>query len=261
MYRMIFVLLLSLSSFSLSSAPYSVHLSDSQTKQLGQLIWKNEGQQQIKHLTSWNRGENFPSLGLGHFIWYPTVEKGPFVEQFPELLVFLAANGVSIPKWLKESKVAPWQSREEFYTAFEGPRLTELRKLLSEEIVLQVNFIMLRLEKAIPLIIESSNAQEQKIIMKNIKQLSSPEGMFVLLDYVNFKGEGVSEKEHYQGQGWGLKQVLLAMPEHYENPLRSFGLAADEVLTRRVKNAPRDEFRWLKGWRSRVHNYQNLQLE
>jgi hypothetical protein len=70
----------------------------------------------------------------------------------------------------------------------------------------------------------------------------------------------LSGTHRYQGQGWGLKQVLLTMPGEYNDPLRAFGLAADEVLTRRVKNAPRDEFRWLKGWRIRVHNYQHLKV-
>ena len=62
-------------------------------------------------------------------------------------------------------------------------------------------------------------------------------------------------KETYQGRGWGLKQVLLSMPKHYTNTRRAFAFAADETLTRRVKNAPRDESRWLKGWRIRVHAY------
>ena len=34
-----------------------------------------------------------------------------------------------------------------------------------------------------------------------------------LIDYVNFKGEGVLETERYRGRGWGLLQVLEGMPE------------------------------------------------
>lgn len=261
MFRIIFIFLFSLSSFPLFSAPYNVNLTATQAEQLGLLIWENEGKQKIKHLTTWNRGENFPSLGLGHFIWYPTTEKGPFKEQFPQLIQFMLKHDVELPQWLTAAEVAPWKSREQFYAQFDKPQLTQLRTLLSEQLVLQVRFIILRLEKAIPSIIESSSPTEQEIIMKNLQQLAMPEGIFTLLDYVNFKGEGLNEKERYQGEGWGLKQVLLAMPVQYENPLRSFGLAADEILTRRVKNAPRDEFRWLKGWRSRVHSYQNLKLK
>jgi hypothetical protein len=124
---------------------------------------------------------------------------------------------------------------------------------------MQVKFIILRLENAIPTILESSTLLQQQKIQQNLKRLTATSaGMFTLLDYINFKGEGISEKERYQGQGWGLKQVLLTMPDTYEDPLRAFGLSADEVLTRRVKNAPRDEMRWLLGWRNRVYGYQDI---
>ena len=260
MSRIISFIFLTLFSYSLFANAYPINLSADQTQQLGQLIWKNEGQNKVEHLTTWNQQEDFPSLGLGHFIWYPTAEKGPFKEQFPQLLTFMSENGVVLPAWLIEAVVAPWQSREQFYEVFEGPQLSELRELLSQQLQLQTRFIILRLEQAIPLILESSTALEQQVIKQQLKQLATPEGVFALLDYVNFKGEGINPKERYQGDGWGLKQVLLTMPIHYDNPLRSFGFAADEVLTRRVKNAPRDEQRWLKGWRVRVHAYQDLKI-
>jgi hypothetical protein len=260
MLRIISFLLFSLFSLSAICATYPINLTPEQTKQLGNLIWKNEGQQKIEHLTTWNHSEDFPSLGLGHFIWYPTDEKGPFKEQFPQLLTFMSDNGVQLPTWLAQANVSPWKSREQFYAAFDDAQLTELRVLLSEQLQLQTQFIILRLEQAIPSILESSTALQQKMIEEHLNQLSTPEGIFSLLDYVNFKGEGVNLKERYQGEGWGLKQVLLAMPVYTDNPLRSFGYAADEVLTRRVKNAPRDEQRWLKGWRVRVHAYQNLSI-
>lgn len=261
MFRFISILLLLLCSPSLFSASYPIKLTTEQTQQLGKLIWKNEGQQKVEHLTTWNEDENFPSLGLGHFIWYPTNKKGPFKEQFPQLLHFMSEKGVILPPWLKQAKVAPWKSREQFYASFDGVELTELRHLLSDQLTLQVHFIIQRLEIAIPLILASCSAEEQQLIQFQLQRLTTAEGIFSLLDYVNFKGEGLNNNESYQGDGWGLKQVLLAMPAETENPLRSFGFAADEVLTRRVKNAPRDEQRWLKGWRVRVHAYQYLNIK
>ena len=84
-------------------------------------------------------------------------------------------------------------------------------------------------------------------------------GMYVLIDYVNFKGEGVLASERYRGQGWGLLQVLAEMPESGRGSatLHDFAGAAERVLTRRVRNAPqpRQEERWLAGWRKRVRGY------
>jgi hypothetical protein len=89
-------------------------------------------------------------------------------------------------------------------------------------------------------------------------------GMYVLIDYVNFKGEGVSESERYKGQGWGLLQVLANMKgtEKGRPALREFARSAEFVLERRVQNSPQDrnEKRWLPGWRNRLKTYTNETL-
>ncbi len=86
---------------------------------------------------------------------------------------------------------------------------------------------------------------------------SSPEGIYALVDYVNFKGEGTSPTERYRGQGWGLLQVLQGMRQSQRGPAAAteFGHSAIRVLTRRVANAPRDESRWLAGWKNRCSGY------
>ena len=136
---------------------YSIKLSDKQTNTLATLIWQNEGAGKTEFLTVWNKNENFPSLGIGHFIWYPTSNKGPYIEQFPQLLNYLQENNIQIPEWLTEAKVAPWKSREMFYDAFESNQLTQLRSLLHSTIGLQARFIIKRLERGIPAILESSD--------------------------------------------------------------------------------------------------------
>lgn len=256
------LLFIAIFSTNITANSYSINLSENQVEALGLLIWNNEGLGKESKLTVWNKNENFPSLGLGHFIWYPTQDKGPYVEQFPELLSYLSDHGVVIPAWLLAAKSAPWKDREAFYIAFNEPQLVELRELMLNTVALQTRFIIKRLEKGIPAILASSNKiQQQKMKISLAALILTPEGLFTLLDYINFKGEGISEKEQYQGQGWGLKQVLLAMPEQTDNVLRSFALSADEMLTRRVKNAPRNEQNWLKGWRVRIHKYPYLNVE
>src|SRR5476651_1135296 len=92
-------------SFSLLLLPLSmamgqtVNLSEAQAVEIGHRIWKNECAGTVSGLTSWNKGENFPSLGIGHFIWYPAGQRGPFEESFPKLAAYLAAQGVTVPDW------------------------------------------------------------------------------------------------------------------------------------------------------------------
>jgi len=246
---------------NLQAQNYPVTLTKQQTEKLADLIWQNEGAGKTEYLTVWNKNETFPSLGIGHFIWYPTEQKGAFKEQFPELLAHFKANNVKLPSWLINANTAPWKSREHFYQEFNKPQLEELRRLLASNIGLQATFIIQRLEMGIPQILNASEQSEQQKINRQLTTLTAtPEGTFVLLDYINFKGEGISPKERYKGEGWGLKQVLLTMPENTDNVLNNFAVAADEVLTRRVANAPRDESAWLKGWRVRVHKYSSLKI-
>ncbi|HIQ47189.1 MAG TPA: hypothetical protein EYH57_06160, partial [Sulfurovum sp.] len=82
-------------------------------------------------------------------------------------------------------------------------------------------------------------------------------GLYVLLDYTNFKGEGTLESERYKGQGWGLLQVLEHMDPKVSNKQKAFAESASRMLSRRIKNSPpaRGEERWRKGWNVRLKTY------
>ena len=75
-----------------------------------------------------------------------------------------------------------------------------------------------------------------------------------MIDYINFKGDGVNKKERYKGEGWGLAQVLADMRG---TDAAAFAEAAKRVLARRVSNSPpaRGEQRWLPGWSNRCTGY------
>jgi hypothetical protein len=49
----------------------AINLSPAETRRIGNRIWQNECGGTLAGLTSWNTGENFASLGIGHFIWDP----------------------------------------------------------------------------------------------------------------------------------------------------------------------------------------------
>ena len=88
---------------------------------------------------------------------------------------------------------------------------------------------------------------------------NSPNGLYPLIDYVNFKGEGTNPKERYNGQGWGLLQVLENMKgtETGKAALTEFSNSAKFVLQRRVNNSDpsKNERKWLQGWFNRCNTY------
>src|SRR6266446_3164255 len=55
----------------------AITLSHADVQRIGKKIWQNECNGTISGLTSWNQGEDFASLGIGHFIWYPQGRRGP----------------------------------------------------------------------------------------------------------------------------------------------------------------------------------------
>lgn len=241
--------------FSAAALPQESHaatsLSSAQVAKIGKRIWQNECGGTVEGLTGWNKGEEFASLGIGHFIWYPRGYEGPFEESFPPLVNFLHQRGVALPSWLLNTPDCPWATRDAFLADAASKKQQELRALLAASVREQTEFIMARLDRAVPKLIQAGGAPVQQ----NYAQLSqTPEGMYAMIDYVNFKGEGLSPKERYQGEGWGLAQVLGGMRA---GTPAEFAESAKRVLANRVRNAPpaRGEGRWLAGWSNRCDGY------
>jgi hypothetical protein len=231
-------------------------LSDAALDSIGRRVWQNECAGTRDGLTSWNSGENFASLGIGHFIWYPQGVSGPFEESFPKLAKFLAENGKTVPSWMHGD--CPWRSRAEFQAEFRGARMNELRDLLASTVRLQSRFLAQRMREALPKMLASAPAAQRANVKAQFDRLAATgAGTFALIDYVNFKGEGTKDTERYRGEGWGLLQVLAGMSGSGDGGAKEFGDSAARVLTRRVQNAPaeRHEERWLPGWKSRVRSY------
>lgn len=230
-------------------------LSDSELDRIGRRVWQNECGGTREGLTSWNSGENFASLGIGHFIWYPKGVSGPFEESFPKLVSFLGANGVKTPAWLDGD--CPWPTRAAFQADAQSGRMKELRDLLAGTIRVQSRFLAERMRAALPKMLAEAPSSDREKVRANFNRLAATgAGTYALIDYVNFKGEGTKVTERYRGEGWGLLQVLAAMRSD-GSAAAEFSTAAAAVLERRVKNSPpeRGESRWLAGWKSRVRGY------
>jgi hypothetical protein len=239
-----------------AACPQSIRISDLQAERIGRRLWQNESGGTVAGLTAWNFGEDFASLGIGHFIWYPADKRGPFEESFPPLLQYLVASGVAVPTWLRQAEACPWSDRMQFLADQQSLRMKELRQLLAETIGFQAKFAAIRLDRALPKILEAAPVRERAKIRENFYRVAGePGGLYALVDYVNFKGEGILASERYRGEGWGLLQVLEGMGKGPAKP--EFSRAADKVLTRRVANSPigRSENRWFPGWRNRIRTY------
>lgn len=239
--------------------PLNLELSEEEKQRIGKKVWMNESGGTKEGLTAWNKGEEFPSLGIGHFIWMPRGVHTPFGDSFPEAMKFVKEHGGELPKWLDLDEPCPWDTRSEFMKEFNGKKLTELRDALEKTVPQQTDFLVYRLENALPGILQKIDdpAQRAKIQERFYRVLNSgPPGVFALVDYVNFKGEGLEPVPQYHNKSWGLKQVLEGMKDT-DNPVKDFSDSAKEVLKVRVDNSPpaRNEKQWLKGWLARVDRY------
>lgn len=248
----------------LPSAHPSIVLSYEDAQRLGRKIWQNECRGSLEGLTCWNQGEEFASLGIGHCIWYPSGQTGHFREKFPELLSFFKTHHVALPSWLEEAQGAPWKSREEFYRDFHDEKMVQLREILAKHVDLQILFMIDWLNKALPRMISTLEKEDQRRISIQFHRLANtPAGIYALLDYLNFKGEGVAPNESYQGHRWGLLQVLDRMDRMNtsSSAVEQFVEAAKQVLRERVQYAPkeRNEQRWLQGWVNRLETYSSAQ--
>ena len=134
-----------------------------------------------------------------------------------------------------------------------------MRRWLANHVDLQTDFIIRRSRAALPAMAQASRTP-QAIIARYRALAATTQGMYCLVDYVNFKGEGLKPEERYNGQGWGLLQVLEEMQGYPQGRAATaeFARAAAAVMRRRVANAPasRGEQRWLPGWLNRCATYQ-----
>ncbi len=246
---------------SATGSSSGIKLSSTQRSKIGNKIWQNECSGTVAGLTSWNKGEDFASLGIGHFIWYVPGRPAHFDESFPKLIAFMKASGTKMPAWLATQRGCPWNSYADFHSAKNSARMVELRNFLASTIDAQTGFIVQRLEQALPKMIAATPDTSQKARLRATfyAVAESPQGVYALIDYVNFKGEGIEPGERYNGQGWGMRDVLLEMRGQPRGAAAAneYSEAAKRVLNRRIGNAPasRNEGQWRAGWMNRCETY------
>lgn len=241
--------------------PADAALDQASLDWIGHQVFRNECAGRKACLVHWNDGEAFPSLGIGHFIWYPGESEGPFIESFPEMIRYLSDQGVAIPEWLTKLSPfdAPWTHRDSFLEATDTAPVQELRDFLFTTRGQQAGFLVQRARTALGRVIRAAPESDRAAVARRLEALiSTAGGTYAVVDYVNFKGEGLSVAERYNGQGWGLLQVLQAMAASADKPvLLAFRESAARVLAQRAENADRpiEKERWLRGWLNRLETY------
>jgi len=234
-------------------------------RSIGDKIFKNEAGGVKSKLVHWNHGENFAAMGIGHFTWYPA---GPrrhrFGNTFPGLLTHMERRGVALPKWLKKARRsgAPWNSRRALMKQKGTYKVNQLEQLLYATRDIQAEYIIERAKRAMPKLVRKTPSRLKAHVGNNLNAVANtPGGWYALVDYVNFKGEGLKRNAGYKGKNWGLLQVLENMQASApgQQALDNFSQSALFVLKRRIKNSPphRNERRWLAGWSSRVGSYRH----
>lgn len=204
----------------------------------------------------WHLHEPFPYLGIGRFIWFPKEATFSYEEDFPSLLKFMQQNGHKLPEWLDGSFSCPWRTRQDFEQ--DQKKQQELKETLELGFELQIKFLVSHSFETFEKIVNSFDEKDRPLMEDKFKQLlQDPRGLYTLIDYCQFKGSGLSEKEFKNGYGFGLKQVMESIPSDAVS-IECFVKAAKDVLKNRVKNSNGDDQKWLPGWMSRLDSYRNF---
>ena len=171
-------------------------------------IWQNGCSGTVRGLVSWNRGEAFPSLGIGH-LFGSRPESGRSFEKVPPFVEFCRKRrGPTCLKWCYGS--APWKTREELYQGgcpgglpdrmrqWLSSSASKCRRILSST-VLWRPWTASGTSPAAPVkwrpgTMSRGVGAQWHVCLDRLRQFQ--------------KGEGTNPTEQYCGQGWGLRQVL-----------------------------------------------------
>ncbi|EKE01721.1 MAG: hypothetical protein ACD_21C00067G0005 [uncultured bacterium] len=250
--------------YSNSNDPQILIISPQIALPIGVKIWFNESGGSVDGLTAWNDGEDFASLGIGHFVWLPYSQKNKnrasFNSGFPKLVRYIEKKGGKAPLWLRGAIYCPWSTRQEFLQAQNSPRMAELRLFLQKTIPIQAECMVKHLEEILPELLASAPPEDRQFIYHKFHTLArTPAGIYALVDYLNFKGAGISSSLQNYKHGSGLLHVLKGMKFAPPNstPLQAYVWSAKNALIRRVERASPSSHheRWLGGWFNRLNTY------
>jgi hypothetical protein len=212
----------------------------------------------------------YVGIGLGSYIWYGANNRENYVEDWPTVAQALQSHDVTLPAWALG--VCPWSNEADFDAANTpgSPYYADIQALnttlQTDPAALDVQFRFgpwARLLRGVtpnsdtpgdymfgydpikaPNALISLPPGEAELIGANFSAVSTvqgfghPLGMYALVDYDNFKGEGTAVTEIHNTQHWGESAVLEKMgPLDIQiDPLTTFINSGLEVLHDRIVN-------------------------
>ena len=220
--RFCLVLLLQIGLIPVAKSQLPV-LSEQQLQWLGERVFTNECASDYECLTSWNSGEDFPSLGIGHFIWFQQGQIEPFEETFPALLQLYHSRNVTLPPWIQalSGPDSPWRNRQQFYVEFDSADMQQLREFLATTKPIQVDFIARRLQAALPLLLANVGVQERSSLdtrFYRIARSHAPYGIYALIDYRHHHTRTTRRQRTPRTPGTTLARRLAPTPANLPAP-------------------------------------------
>ncbi len=241
-------------------------ISKADTLGVAQRVFKNECDVEIGCLLEWNPGEEFLSLGLEHFTWYPANSPNNANEAFNSYLQYAKEAGEHLPDWLNKTPfpACPWSNREQFLNSKGSQEYKDMLDFMTRTKDCQTNYLIENSKRSLDKIIAVAPEDQRLRITKILSQLTNdPQGLYAVIDYINFKGPGIGQADDFEGEGWGLLQVLQGMHDTStsKEALEEFVRSAKTILMHRVFNASNNkhEDRWLQGWLRRIDTYLAIQ--
>lgn len=209
-------------------------------------------------------GEFFPSIGLPHVVGFPVGARKVVDESFPRFWQYLQQNYKGTTRWPDLKLVGesvPWKTKKEFET---DPVVKDLNRFLLDPDVmeLQGQFAVQRATSSIGAILAANSLDPNPRVrtgelcsrFKNL--LKTPQGLQAIVDYVNWKGEGIhySEQTDTKHIRWGLKQVLENIGTvDPKNAHLQFADAASRALAERSSDDSRIK-KSMPGLQSRIES-------
>lgn len=254
---------------------FSLAQNDEFIKKFAEGIYQNETGCDISKMVYWSKQEAFPSLGIGHFIWFPKNTDMNVKQIFPDVANYIKNNKdkkLKLPQLLelKDLTQTPWVNRKAFLAGNQN-QIQELREFLSkpEVIKLQAQFMLSNLKQNLYKILAAtqyeSGESSYKQMVEDIRVLTSnQEGLFSLADYLAFKTEGI-DKRYSTATGkftWGLKDVLENIHKFKSKNCKlgkekclavAFANSAQFVLDRRGDN----DSKWGPDYQKKIKNWAN----